>query len=195
MAVSEATVQRHRWTVAEIHRFIQRGAFRPEDRLELIEGELIDMAPIGPEHAECVDELNERLTVQAQRRFRVRVQNPITLNDISEPQPDIALVRRYPAPQGRHPYPEDVLLLIKVSDTTGDYDHNVKLPLYARSGIAEVWLIDLRQRAIEVYRAPEGDQYTDTVTYSQGEVSAQRVSVAIRVEDLFSSVGGDLSEP
>jgi Uma2 family endonuclease len=189
MAVSEETVQRHRWTVAEIHRFIERGAFRPEDRLELIEGELIDMAPIGPEHAECVDELNERFTVQAQRRFRVRVQNPITLSDASEPQPDIALVRRQPALQGQHPSPEDVLLLIEVSDTTGDYDHNVKLPLYARSGISEVWLIDLRQRAIEVYRNPKDDQYTDTVIYSQGEVSAQWVSVAVYVEDLFSSIG------
>jgi Uma2 family endonuclease len=82
-----------------------------------------------------------------------------------------------------------VLLLIEVSDTTSDYDHNVKLPLYARSGIAEVWLIDLRQYAIEVYRNPDGDHYNDTVIYSQGEVSAQRVSVAIPVEDLFSSIG------
>ena len=192
MAVSDATVQRHRWTVAEIHRFIEHGAFRPEDRLELIEGELIDMAPIGPEHAECVDELNERLILQAQGRFRVRVQNPITLNDASEPQPDIALVRRHPAPQGRHPSPEDVLLLIEVSDTTVDYDRNVKLSLYARSGIVEVWLIDLSQRAIEVYRDPEGEQYTDTVIYSQGQVSAQRVPVAVRIEDLFSNAGGGL---
>ena len=195
MAVSDATVQRHRWTVAEVHRFIERGAFRPEDRLELIEGELIDMAPIGPEHAECVDELNERLTVQAQRRFRVRVQNPITLNDASEPQPDIALVRRHPAPPGRHPRPEDVLLLIEVCDTTGDYDHNVKLPLYARSAIAEVWLIDLRQRTVEAYRTPRGDQYTDTATFRQGELSAQQVAVAVDVEELFSSLGGGLSEP
>ncbi len=187
MAGLEVTAQRHRWTVAEIHHFIERGAFRPEDRLELIEGELIDMAPIGPGHAECVDELNEQLTVQAQRRFRVRVQNPITLNDTSELQPDIALVRRNPALQGRHPFPEDVLLLIEVSDTTGDYDRNVKLPLYARSGIAEVWLIDLRQRAIEVYRGPEGNQYTVAVVHSKGEVSAQRVNITIRVDDLFPS--------
>ena len=194
MAVSETTVQRHRWTVADIHRFIERGALRPEDRIELIEGELIDMVPVGPEHAECVDELNERLTVKARRQFRVRVQNPITLSDTSEPQPDIALVRRYPSPQGRHPLPEDVLLLIEVSDTTRDYDHNVKLPLYARSGIVEVWLVDLRQHIIEVYRNPEGDRYTDAVIHGKGEVRAQQVAVSICVEDLFSSAGGGSSE-
>ena len=182
-------MQRHRWTVADMRRFIERGAFKPEDRLELIEGELIDMAPIGPGHADCVDELNERLSVQAQRRFRVRVQNPITLNDTSEPQPDIALVQRHAALRGRHPCAEDVLLLIEVSDTTGEYDRNVKLPLYARSDIVEVWLIDLRQRTIEVYRDPEGDQYTDTVIHNTGKVSAQKVNITVHVDDLFPSTG------
>ena len=188
MAATTTAAPRHRWTVADLHRFIERGAFNPEDRLELIEGDLIDMAPIGSEHAGCVDQLNRLLNKQAPDDCWVRVQNPVTLTDVSEPQPDIVIARSHAEPYTeRHPSADDVLLLIEVSDTTGDYDRDVKLPLYAASGIKEVWLIDLRRREIGVYRDPQGDRYGSITVYRDGELRASLVpDVSIRVVTLLA---------
>lgn len=179
--------RRHRWTVAEYHHHIERGAFRPEDRIELIEGELIDMPPIGPDHAASIDRLNSELNYRLFRKTIVRVQNPITLDDHSEPEPDIVLARwREDFYRHGHPGPEDCLLLIEVADSSLDYDRLVKVPLYARHWIPEVWLIDLVHLCVEVYRDPDGKKYRATSTHREGRITCARIPEAwLQIEDVF----------
>lgn len=148
----------HLWTVAEYQRMAAAGLLDESDRVELIEGELVDMAPIGSRHAFWVDRIAEALGGGSQASHMVRVQNPVELSERSQPQPDIALVKRnnYAA---RHPSPDDILLLIEVSDTTLEYDREIKLTLYARHGIPEVWIVDVEADELTVYREPAEGQY------------------------------------
>jgi Uma2 family endonuclease len=134
------------------------GLLDETDRVELIEGELVDMAPIGSRHAFRVDRIARALQFAMGRAFLVRVQNPILLDARSEPQPDIAVVndRNYAE---AHPSAVDVLLIVEVSDTTLEYDREVKLGLYARHGIPEVWLMDVNAGELTVYREPAEGQY------------------------------------
>lgn len=131
------------------------GILREDDRIELIEGELIDMAPIGPGHLGTVALLNKVMVVAAADKAVVSVQSSILLSDHSQPQPDLVLLKPR-ADYYRHalPTPADILLLIEVADTTIEYDRDIKLPLYARSGIPEVWLVNLKDEAIEIHQEP-----------------------------------------
>ena len=131
------------------------GVFKEDDRVELIEGEIVEMSPIGSRHAECVDEINTlvRAALRGQP-FKVRSQNPVHLGEHSEPQPDLAIVRAQSYRAG-HPTVSDIALLIEVADATLMYDRHTKIPLYLRSGIPEVWLVDLVNPAIEVH-SPAG---------------------------------------
>ncbi len=166
-------VSRRRFTVDEYHRMLEAGILTEDDRVELIEGEIVEMTPIGPRHAACVDRLNALLTARAGGRAVVRVQNPIRLGEHSEPQPDLALVRFRPDYYaGGHPEPGDILLIIEVVETSADYDRQVKLPLYARGRIREVWLVDLAGEAIEVYREPAPAGYREVRRAGRGEVLA-----------------------
>ncbi|MBK5963855.1 hypothetical protein CCR95_07085 [Thiocystis minor] len=142
---------RHRWSVEDYRRMAQSGLLDATDRVELIEGELIDIAPIGCKHAFLVDRLAELLGGGSRANYMVRVQNPVSLDTRSEPQPDIALVNRENY-SDRHPGPGDIRLIVEVSDTTLAYDRDVKLPLYARAGIPEVWLLDAQSGELTVYR-------------------------------------------
>jgi Uma2 family endonuclease len=146
---------KHRLTATEFRRMAEVGILRADDRIELIEGELIDMAPIGSNYASVVARLNAWLAAAAGGRFIVFPQNPVSLSEHSEPQPDLTLLKsRDDYYRDALPTAEDVLLLIEVADATLEYDRTTKVPLYARSGIAEVWLVNLRGVAIEVFRAP-----------------------------------------
>jgi Uma2 family endonuclease len=142
---------KRRLTIAEYHRMGETGILTEADRVELIEGELIEMAPIGSRHADCVSHLVRRLVRQTEAL--IRVQDPLELPQHSEPEPDIAIVhnRHY---SEAHPGPQDVLLLIEVADSTLAYDRDIKVPLYARFGIAEVWLVDIQNERLEVYLEP-----------------------------------------
>ena len=153
-----AVVPYHRWSVDEYHRMAQAGLLDETDRVELIEGKLIDMAPIGSKHAFLVDRLAELLSGGPQAGYMVRVQNPVVLGERSEPQPDIALVRRVNYID-RHPCPDDILLIVEVSDTTLEYDRDVKLALYAHHDIPEVWLLNVKAGELTVYREPVEGQY------------------------------------
>ena len=125
---------RRRFTVDEYHRMAHAGVLSEDERVELIEGEIIDMTPIGVRHARCVDQLNLLLTGSLSKRARVRVQSPVRLNELNEPQPDVTLLKMRDYSQDHdHPGPQDILLLIEVSDSTLDYDRTEKLPLFARS--------------------------------------------------------------
>jgi Uma2 family endonuclease len=161
-ADSPAILQRHRLTVDEYHRMGQAGVFAPGARVELIEGEVIDMAPIGTRHASAVKRLNALLSASVHGRAIVAVQDPLRLSDASEPEPDLMLLSpRADFYAHAHPSAADVLLLIEVSDTTVAYDRGVKLDLYARHGVPEVWIVDLDNNLIRFFRGNDGSAYSD----------------------------------
>lgn len=153
----EARIRR-RFTVDEYHRMAEAGILHEDDRVELVGGEIVEMSPIGGRHAACVREVNYLLGRQLGEELRVDVQSPVRLDEQEEPQPDLAVIRT--KQYGRSlPTPEDVLLLIEVADTSLAYDREVKLPLYALSGIAEVWLVDLNGGTIERHTEPSESGY------------------------------------
>ncbi len=163
-------LQRRLFTVAEYHRMAEAGILQEDDRVELIEGEIVAMNPIGSRHAAAVDRLTRLLTQAAGERAIVRVQSPVQLGERSEPQPDLALLK--PRPDfyaGAHPGAEDVLLLVEVADASADYDRQVKLPLYARAGVPEAWLVDLDGQAVEVLRHPSAHGYATTERVGRGQ--------------------------
>ena len=150
-----------RWISAdEYERMGEAGIFSQDARLELIEGEIFEMSPIGSPHASCVKFLSELLHLLFAKTLTISVQDPIRLSDFSEPQPDVALLRRrddfY---RGAHPTAADVLLVVEVADTTVVTDRSVKVPLYARAGIPEVWLVNIPDEQVEIYSDPSGDSY------------------------------------
>ena len=149
---------RRRFTVDEFHRMAEAGILHEDDRVELIGGEIVEMSPIGGRHAACVREITRLLSRQVDDELRVDVQSPVRLGEQGEPQPDLAVIqaRDY---RGSLPTPEDVLFLIEVADTSLAFDRDVKLPMYARAGIAEVWLVDLNERAIERHTEPSQNGY------------------------------------
>ena len=151
---------KHYFTISEYERMGETGVFAPDARLELIEGKIIEMSPIGSHHAACVERISEHLHAIAQGRFLVRAQNPIVTNDFSEPQPDISVLRfREDRYQSAHPRPHDILLVIEVADTTVPFDRRVKTSLYARAGISEFLLFNLPADKAEWFSEPEGDAY------------------------------------
>ena len=150
-------VSRHRLTVADFRRMGEVGILGPEDRVELIAGEIIDMSPIGSLHAALVARLASTLGQRVGETAIIWTQNPLALDDTSQPQPDLAVLRpRADFYAAAHPGPVDVLLVIEVADTSLAYDLGTKVPLYARHGIPEVWLIDAATRQIRVFRRPVG---------------------------------------
>lgn len=165
---TETFPRRHRITVEEFHRMGEASIFSEDDRVELIEGEIIDMAPIGTKHAETVRKLIRILAGKLPSQALLDVQNPVLINSGNEPQPDVTVVRNRSYIDA-HPGPEDVLLLIEVADSSLTYDRSVKIPLYARHGILEVWLVDLENRAVEVFREPSADGYRKVRRYHPGE--------------------------
>lgn len=162
--------------------------FHEDARLELIEGEIVEMSPIGSRHAACVNFLTGFLSRALGNAAIVSIQNPIQLNDLTEPQPDVALLRpRDDFYRNSHPQPRDVLLVIEVADTTVDYDRSIKLPLYATAGIPEVWIINLPAEHIEIYAAPLADAYQFASQATRGDVAASHsiTNMAINVNEVL----------
>jgi Uma2 family endonuclease len=163
-------MQRRLFTVQEYHLMSEAGVFSDRERVELIEGEIIQMAAIGRRHAARVDRLARMFSRIPESLVIFRVQNPICLNDNSEPQPDIALVQpRADFYEESLPNSKDILLLVEVADSTVNYDRDVKVPNYARSGIQEVWLWDLETNCLEVYRNPTANGYTSMQKFERGQ--------------------------
>lgn len=171
-------LRRHYFAAAEYYRMADAGILKPDDRVELIEGEIIETSPIGKRHASCVDRVVNTVLGRLAGRAIVRVQNPVRLSEFSEPQPDVALLRpREDFYAAGHPGPDDVLLVVEVADTSAPYDRGAKVPLYARSGIPEVWLVDLTEDRIEIYANPSGGGYGDVRPAARGEsVSSNAVA-------------------
>ena len=149
---------RHRITASDYYRMAEAGILSAADRVELIDGEIVDMAPIGSKHAFIVCRLARFFTIASNDNYLVSTQNPVRLDELSEPQPDLALLKpgNY---MDRLPGPADVLLIIEVAHSCINFDREVKLTLYARHGIPEIWLLDLADGELAVYREPVDSQY------------------------------------
>lgn len=173
-ANTEDWLHRHRLNVDEYYRMAEVGLLAPDARVELIEGEIIDMAPPGSRHAAIVSFLTQVITAAVGKSAIVSVQQPVRLSQLSEPQPDLAVLRaRKDFYSKTHPTAVDVLLLIEVSDSSVRYDRQIKLPLYARHGLHEFWLVDASKRELSIFRSPQDGIYTEvSATKAPGETTA-----------------------
>jgi Uma2 family endonuclease len=166
---------KHRFSVKDYYRMAETGVLRPDARVELLDGEIIDMSPIGPFHGSVTKYLTQLFTAAAKGRWITAVQDPVRLDDHSEPQPDLMLLKPIPDFYRKsHPRPEDVFLLIEVSDTTLATDRDQKLPAYGRAGIAEVWIVNLNEELIEVYREPHFTGYNSKTVLRAGDHASPR---------------------
>lgn len=167
-----SVVQPYRFTVEDFERMGRAGVFDESARIELLDGQIVEMTPIGPPHAGTVKALLRLLAKLVGDRAILSVQDPAVLGDFSEPQPDVMLLRpSKDSYREAHPEAADVLLLIEVADTSVRLDRAVKTPIYARAGIQEYWIVDLQGRAVEVYRDPTGDAYRLVEEHRDGPVS------------------------
>ena len=163
-------ISKYYFSVAEFERMGEAGVFTRDARLELLEGEIIEKSPIGSRHAACVNFLSRFLNRTVGDIVLVTPRNPIRLNDFSQPEPDIALLRlRDDFYRDAHPTPADVLLIIEVADATLGYDRQVKVPLYAKAGIEETWIVNLPEDRIEIYSGLADDEYQTNVNFRRGE--------------------------
>jgi Uma2 family endonuclease len=160
----------HRFSVKDYYRMAETGVLRPGARVELLDGRIMDMSPIGPSHGGVVIRLTRLFTCFPQGRWLLAVQNPVRLDDYFEPQPDLMLLKPVADDyRSRHPGPEDVFLLIEVSDSTLETDREEKLPAYGRAGIAEVWIVNLVNSTLEVYRDPDSSGYAAVRVLREGD--------------------------
>lgn len=179
-----------RFDVDYYYKLIEAGLLPEDSSTEIIDGELIKKIPIGKLHASIVGKLTMLLAARIANEAIVWVQNPLRLNSRNEPQPDVALLKpRSDFYAKNHPTPDDVFLLIEVSDTTLDYDRETKIPLYAESQIAEVWLINLAKKTIEVYSNPESGAYQSIQILNCGEIltAATLSGLALNVDDILGA--------
>jgi Uma2 family endonuclease len=179
---------RRPFTTAEYHRMIEVGILAEDDRLELLDGEIIEMSPIGPRHVACVNRLNALLSSQTGTIVILSVQNPIQLNDYSEPQPDLALLKpRADFYAQALPAPADVLIVIEVADTSAESDRQVKIPAYARAAIAEAWLVDLASDRIEIYTQPGSGVYQEIRLILRGQDVASKTipHLKLKADDIL----------
>jgi Uma2 family endonuclease len=162
---------KRRFTVDEYYRMAEVGILGPHERVELIEGEIIEMAAIGSRHAGCVNGLTRLLVRSVGDHGLVAVQNPVRLSDLSEPEPDVAVLRpREDNYTMAHPGPADVLLMIEVADTTAGFDRGTKAPLYALARIPEYWLVDIQADCVDVHRDPTDAGYRHVRKQRRGDV-------------------------
>jgi Uma2 family endonuclease len=188
MAV-DIEVARRLFTVEEYHRMAEAGILGEDERVELIEGEIVQTAPIGPRHAGCVINLNQLFVTRLGGRAIVSPQNPVVILPRSQPQPDLVLLRPRPVSYSRElPASQDVLLAVEVADTTVRFDRIVKARLYARAGISEFWLCLAADGLVEVHRGPSADGYADVTQYGPGHTVSPLAfpDVSFAVTDFFA---------
>jgi Uma2 family endonuclease len=183
-----AQIEPKRFNVTEYYQMAKAGILKPDDRVELIEGAIIEMSPIGSPHAACVARLTQLLLKTTGETALLWVQNPVRLDEFSEPVPDVALLKfrdDYYATQ--HPKPTDALLIIEVADSSLLKDRNIKIPLYARAAIVETWLVNLPKEMIEVYSDPFNGKYRKCDKFKRGEVvkSATVKRLSLKVNEIL----------
>ena len=180
---------RRLFTVEEYHRMADAGIFQPDERVELIEGEIVEMVPIGPRHVGCVINATRLFITRLGDRAVVSPQNPVVIRPRSEPQPDLLLLRPRGVSYSRElPASEDVLLAVEVADTSVRFDRLVKARLYARAGIAEFWLFLAMDGAVEIYRGPGADGYASITLHGPGQTVSPLAfpDVGFPVTDFFA---------
>jgi Uma2 family endonuclease len=161
---------RRRFTVDDYHRMGEAGILSKEDRVELIDGEVVAMSPIGPRHSACVSRANQALVLATGGRAIVQPQGAVRLDRFNEPQPDLMLLRpRADFYASRHPGPADVLLVIEIADSSLRYDRMVKAKLYAQWGVPEYWLADLKSNVLWRYSHPVDGAYRDLEEHQRGQ--------------------------
>lgn len=182
----EAQPSTYRFSVEEYYKLGEVGIFHPRDRVELLDGEIIVMSPIGIRHVQAHSWIMECFVEQHRRRYMVSPGNPVYLHEYSEPQPDMMLVPRV-RKLLRHPRPEDVFLLVEVSDTSLAYDRNRKRQAYAEAGVCEYWIVNLQEDVIEVFRQPEGGKYAIELSFGLEEQLSPLAfeDVIVRVTDII----------
>jgi len=167
-SIARDLLRRHRLTATEYRRMGEVGILRADARVELIEGEIIDMTPTGSRHAGVVRHIARLFERAIGDSAVVSIQSPVSLSDRSEPEPDIALLSpRTDFYKSAHPRPADVLLIVEVADASLRYDRQVKVPLYARHGVTEVWIVDLERNVLTQYRDPEGERYRTATSLAE----------------------------
>ncbi len=185
----DVDVARRLFTLEEYHRMGETGILGEDERVELIDGEIIQMAPIGTRHIGCVINANRLFLTRLGDRAVISPQNPVVILPRSEPQPDLVLLRPGAVSYSRRrPASEDTLLAVEVADTTVRYDRVVKGRLYARAGIAEFWLCLVADGIIEIYRAPGADGYANVAQHGDGESVSPLAfpDVSLAVSDFFA---------
>ena len=187
---------KRRFTVDDCLAMLEAGVLYEDDRIELIDGELLVMAPIGDNHENTTDWLTELCVLAFAGRAMVRVQGSIRLSNMSAPQPDIAILRRRPLSDSRPYYPEDIFVVIEVAHTSLRYDSGPKLARYAAAGIVEVWVVNLRDATVTVYTGLLDSAYTSVRTYQTGEsISPQAFpDVSLAVADFVIVPDGSFDE-
>jgi Uma2 family endonuclease len=182
-----AQVERQLFTASDYHKMVDVGILKPTDRTELIRGQIIKMSPIRSLHASIVDILNESLVLLLHKKAKVRIQNPIRIGQYSEPEPDIVVVKyRKDSYRTRHPRPEDVLLVIEVADSSLHFDKEVKMPLYAEAGIPEYWVVNIPEKAVEIYRMPKDSTYQEKSSLGLSETAiCDAIDFKLKVVELF----------
>jgi len=169
-------------SVQMYHYMADQGVFAPDERVELIDGEIIEMSPIGSRHARCVNFVVHFLNQVFTGKFIVSVQNPIVAADHSEPQPDISILRfREDFYKDALPTGSDVLLVVEVADTSAHFDRSKKIPNYAAAGIPETWLIDLESEHVEVHFSPKETAYGVVKVYVRGEDTVSETMPELRL--------------
>jgi len=182
-------VETYKFTAEEFVKIYEAGIFEDEDRIELVEGELIIMHAIGSRHAQTLSNLNAYFMEQAKRRFMLSPQNPVFIEEHSLPQPDIVLTP-WRNRRRDHPTTEDVFLIAEISDSSLAYDRQRKMPLYARHGVQEFWLVNLVENVIESFRNSDGEVYRDVRIWRRGERIAPEA-----FPDVFIDVDETIPEP
>jgi len=188
MQTTEAPFTLRLWTVEEYHQMAEAGIFHPEERVELIAGQIIRMSAKGTAHSSTVGRIYKLLENCLGQQAWIRTEQPVVLDDFSEPEPDVAVVRLDPLDYAdHHPTPSEVYLIIEVADSSLKYDRETKAKAYAKSGIADYWVLDVIDRKLHVFREPTQEGYHSEVIFSEeASVSAlQFPDVAIALQDIL----------
>ena len=178
----------YRFTTDEYHRLGEVGILNEDDRVELLDGDLVVREPVGGDHRTLVDSLNIFFATRIdQNRYRIGIQNPISLDPHSEPQPDVVLYAA--SVRGRHPRPDEIFLLVEVADTSLAYDRGPKLAAYARASIREVWVIDVLRQRVAVYRNPDQGRYQSSLEAAGDDLLAVEFfpDITLSVSAILSS--------
>lgn len=188
MIMSTETITKKLFTVDEYHRLWDAGILPEEKRFELIRGEIYEMPPAKPPHSGRVIRLTHLFTSRLGESVCVSIQNPSSIDDYSEPMPDVSLLK--PRPDfyaGSHPLPTDVLLLVEISHTTLRFDTKIKAALYGEAGIAEYWVLNIPANVVEVRTEPVNGRYTKLQTFKQGESISPRAfpGITFQVEEIL----------